>query len=226
MEVDIKHVQQNHSYTCVVAGPTSSGKTYLVRDMLKSHKQTMGKTKKNHEQLITIWAYGQWQPLYTEEIENIKCTYIEGLPSEEEIDSIEPDIIVIDDLMTELANDKKLANLFTKGSHHKNISVIFISQNIFQQGTQMRTVSLNCHYIILMKNPRDRAQILRLASQIYPNRTKFFLEAYNDATKSEFGYIRIDLTQQTPEKLRLQTNIVPDANGKFSPIAYIAKNNV
>jgi hypothetical protein len=38
-----------------------------------------------------------------------------------------------------------------------------------------------------MKNPRDKAQIISLASQIYPNKSKFLIEAFNDATKNQFG---------------------------------------
>jgi hypothetical protein len=54
--------------------------------------------------------------------------------------------------MTELCSDKKLTNLFTKGSHHNDKSVMFISQNIFHQGPQMLKISLNCHNMHLMKN--------------------------------------------------------------------------
>ena len=137
-------------------------------------------------------------------------------------------MIVIDDLMTELRNDKNQANLFTKGSHHLNISVVFISQNIFHQGTQMRTISLNCHYMLLLKNPRDKAQIKSLAAQIYPEKTKFLIEVYDYATKDQFGYLRIDLKQDSPEKYRIQSRILPEElpkNNKYSisPIAYSPK---
>jgi hypothetical protein len=154
--------------------------------------------------------------------------YVEGLPSEEEILEDKPHIVIIDDLMSELGSDKNLTNLFTKGSHHNDISIIFISQNIFHQGSQMRTISLNCHYMILMKNPRDKAQIMALASQIYPNKTKFLIEAFNDATKNQFGYIKVDMKQDTPDNLRIQTRITPeelpsDCEYSISPIAYTPK---
>ena len=59
--------------------------------------------------------------------------------------------------------DKRIADLFTKGSHHRNLSVIYIVQNIFHQGKEMRIISLNAHYIVLFKSPRDRQQISILA---------------------------------------------------------------
>ena len=87
----------------------------------------------------------------------------------------------------------------------------------------MRTISLNCHYIILMKNPRDVQQVSILSRQIFPSYTKYFLEAYNDATSMAYGYIRIDLTPDTPENLRLSTRLTSEENiyNKFSPILYL-----
>ena len=47
-----------------------------------------------------------------------------------------------------------VSNLLTKFAHHKNLSVIFIVQNLFPKGKYARDVSLNAHYIISFKNPR------------------------------------------------------------------------
>ena len=38
------------------------------------------------------------------------------------------DLVVIDDLMSESGNNKRISKLFTKGSHHRNLSVIYIVQ--------------------------------------------------------------------------------------------------
>ena len=40
--------------------------------------------------------------------------------------------------MEERKEDADIAKIFTKGSHHKNISVLFLSQNLFLQGKQIR----------------------------------------------------------------------------------------
>ena len=86
--------------------------------------------------------------------------FIQGIP--EDID--EPDylnvsqrnLIVLDDLMAQSGEDKRIADVFTKESHHRNLSVIYIVQNIFHQRKEMRNISLNAHYIVLFKSPRDR----------------------------------------------------------------------
>ena len=79
-----------------------------------------------------------------------------------------------------------------------------------------------------MKNPRDKAQINALAQQIYPGKSRFLIEAFEDATKEQYGYIRVDLKQDTPDKYRVQTRIVPqelpkDCTYTISPIVYIPK---
>ena len=70
-------------------------------------------------------------------------------------------------------------------------------------------MSLNAHYIVAFKNPRDVTQIATLAKQMYPGSTKYMIEAYQDATSKPFGYLLIDLKPQTDERIRLRTNIFP-----------------
>ena len=60
------------------------------------------------------------------------------------------------DVMTQSGGDKRIADLFTKGSHHQNLSVIYVVQNIFQQGRETRNISLHAHYIVLSKSPWDK----------------------------------------------------------------------
>ena len=56
-------------------------------------------------------------------------------------------LLVLDDLMNEA--DQTVANLFTKGSHHRNVNVVFLAQNLFSKNKFARTISLNAHYMVL-----------------------------------------------------------------------------
>lgn len=168
------------------------------------------------------WCYGQWQSAYSQAVSNVRIEYVDGLVDQAYIKSKKPHLVVIDDLMTELGGNKELANLFTKGSHHLGISVVFIVQNVFHQAPQMRTISLNSHYMILLKNPRDKSQIVNLARQLYPTNMKYLQEVYKEATSSPFGYLLLDLTPDTPEELRCRTAIT----SSDVPTEYKAKNEV
>ena len=72
-------------------------------------------------------------------------------------------LIVFHNQMIDAGKDKRIVNLFTRGPHHQNLSVIYFVQNLFHQGKDSRSISLNSHYLVLFKNPRDKLQVLTLA---------------------------------------------------------------
>ena len=87
----------------------------------------------------------------------------QGIPEDidepDYLDVSQRNLIVLDDLMAQSGKDKRIADLFTKGSHHRNLSVMYIVQNVFHQWKETRKISLNAHYIVLFKSPTDRQQI-------------------------------------------------------------------
>ena len=46
-----------------------------------------------------------------------------------------------------------VANMFTKISHHQNVSVVYLTQNVFDKNKYARTISLNAHNLVLFKKP-------------------------------------------------------------------------
>ena len=76
-------------------------------------------------------------------------------------------------------------------------------------------MNLNTHYIVLFKNPRDAGQVATLARQMYPGKSKFVIESYEDATKEPYGYLLIDLRPETDERYRIRTKIFPDDERQF-----------
>ena len=102
--------------------------------------------------------------------------------------------------------------LFTKKSHHGNLSVIYIVQNLFHHSKEHRTISLNASYLCLTKNVRDAIQIVHLAKQLYPNNTKFFQQAYQLTTKEPYWYLFVDLTPTCPDEIRVRSGIFPTSS--------------
>ena len=76
-------------------------------------------------------------------------------------------------------------------------------------------MSLNTHYIVMFKNPRDAGQVATLARQMYPGKGNFVVEAYKDATKEPYGYLLIDLKPETDENYRIRTKIFPDDERQY-----------
>ena len=188
----------------VISGPTGCGKTHFIKKLLETASTSVHPAP----QKIT-YMYGEYQDLFND-INGVN--FVHGLDSVESITSGEPHLIIIDDLMTEASNNEVISNLFTRGSHHRNLSVILLVQNFFAKGSQLRNITLNSHYVVLFKNPRDKTIASNIARQMYPNNIKAFQKAYEDATKLPFTYFFIDLKPDTPEEIRLLSNIFGEEN--------------
>ena len=190
-----------HPFGMLVAGPSSSGKTWWIQQLLQN---------KFIEPMPThfVWCYAQWQPLYDQLLEQFPMMeYVKGIPDDimSRWNPQNTNLLIIDDLMAQM--DDKVSQLYVQGSHHLNLSVITVLQNLFPKGRDPRTVSLNSQYILLLKNPRDCLQVATLGSQMYPGNGKKLVTAYREATKRPYSYLLVDLKQNTPEECRLRTNL-------------------
>ena len=188
-----------HPYTMMVCGPSGSGKTCFVIKLLENAKEMIKPLPSR-----IIWHYGQWQEIYDQMTE---VEFKQGPPSEEDIQTYQDSLLIIDDLMSECATLS--SNIFTKFSHHLTISVIYILQNLFVQSKNQRSISLNSGYIVLFKNPRDFSQAVFLARQVSPYNNNLVLEAFLDATIKPHSYLMFDFIQSTQETHRMRTNIFP-----------------
>ena len=188
-----------HPFTSIVAGPTGCGKTQWVIRFVTHLQQLVDPPPTK-----IVYSYGEWQPAFKDLPGHVQLT--EGMPELPDY-SQEPMLLIIDDQMDQV--DKTVTRLFTKGSHHRNISVMYIVQNLFDKNKEHRTISLNAHYLVLFKNPRDGSQITHLAKQMYPGKVKYVQDAFIKATTEPYGYLLIDLGQLTPDQFRLRSRIFP-----------------
>ena len=153
------------------------------------------------------WCYGEWQEAYAT-MNLVDVRFEEGLPSASMFNSSTRNLIVIDDLMAE--TDERVTTLFTKKkSSQEHIRAVSRTEPV-PKNKESRTISLNSQYMVVFKNPRDASQMSHLARQMYPGRVKFVQEAFKDATSVPYGYLLVDLKQDTPEDMRLRTTIFPD----------------
>ena len=132
-----------HPFMCMVVGMTGSGKTVWVQKLVEHAQQTIILSPQR-----IVWRYSHWQPAYTILLQSIpSIEFVRGIPADLEQDwYFYPNIInlfVIDDQLQEASNNNQIMNLFTKGSHHRNLSAIYFLQNVFHQAKINRTVSLN-----------------------------------------------------------------------------------
>src|ERR1700743_3332712 len=93
-------------FTCVVSGPTGSGKSVFVQRLLK-HAQTVISPPPER----ILYCYGGYQEIFSE-FNGVE--FNEGLPSLDEFEKRRHTLVIIDDLMHE-TNDV-VTKLFTRGS--------------------------------------------------------------------------------------------------------------
>ena len=162
-------------------------------------------------------AHSHDQPVYQAIIEHAPCpvTLVKGLPETLEVQF--GSVLIIDDLA--LDRTRQIKDWHVRKSHHYSCSVVTVTQNCFELG--FRTISLNSHYLVIHKNPRDGSQILNLSKQLCPGNTNFLCEAYADSTSEPYSYILCDLRQETNNLYRYRSSIFPsEAN------VYVCPNQV
>ena len=193
--------------TCIVAGPSSSGKSTFIYQLLKHSEHMFKKVPKK-----IIYCFSNYQPLFDEIKQNVKhIEFFEGLPTKDNMDvwSFESGlkILILDDLAQKASDSVDIVNLFTVYSHHQNFSVFFLVQNLFSGGKYFRTISLNSHYFVLFNNQRNRFQIQTLAMQMFPGETKYFMDAYKKSILQKYGYLLVDISPHSDPIYKLRTHI-------------------
>ena len=197
-----------HPFRLILGGPSQSGKTFFTKRLVSRSQEIISPPPRR-----IIWAFGERNAVATDEIQSLSpvpVSFVEGLPdlnemSDEPQDG--PTLIILDDLMHSAAKSQTVGEIFTKMSHHRDVSVVLMLQNIFHRGPSMRDMSINAKYMVLFKNPRDNGQIRYLARQIYPGNEEFLVDAYRKATNRPHGYLLLDFAQSTPDDRRTLTGI-------------------
>ena len=203
-----------------ISGATQSGKTYFVHKLLQNISGMFSEEPVSQ----ILYCYGIYQSLFDKMEKDIpNFTLHEGLPSKEDIENFSAkqkhSLIILDDLMIQVGQSPEIERLFTMGCHHRKLSVIYLTQNIFQQSKCSRTIALNTHYLILFRNLRDGSQVTHLGRQLFPGKGQILVDAYQAATRVPYGYLVIDMSPHSEDKYRLRTQIFPGED----PIVYIPR---
>lgn len=192
--------------TMSVVGSTSTGKTNFTLRLIRNVEGMF-----NYSPKQVIYCYGKWQDGFEEfETNNKNVIFHNGLPSSEYLSKCKDSLIILDDLMLQIINDKASLNLVVQGSHHDNNTIIFILQNLYPGGKYGRSQALNTQIYCLFRNYRDVRQIKCFAGQVVPSDIPYFMSSYEKATaRSPFSYLICDIHPKSNKKYFLRSNIFP-----------------
>jgi hypothetical protein len=172
-----------------------------------------GESQGDHGELDALTAEGKLPKVEFLRDETNYSDLIDGF------DPSETNLLVLDDQMNEgKSNARQFDNIFTKGSHHRNITVVLLIQNLFEKG--FRTISINAHYIFVFKNARDQRQVQVLGSQMFPGNSDFVRDAYADATEQPFTYLLFDVHPESAKELRVLSNVTAKSAVVYVPATF------
>ena len=93
-----------HPFTCMLAGPTMSGKTTILTKILANRSTLIDKNINR-----IIYCYARWQGSYDKmKLENPIIEFVEGLPEIDLIDGEQNNLMILDDLMDQCEKDKSI----------------------------------------------------------------------------------------------------------------------
>ena len=123
-----------HKFSLLVVGPTQSGKTYFVQQILKHNRIVYEEQEYSHFLVLQSMARMLRR---VKKVSRLKHPFERGVPelSEDlcEVNARYNNIIIPDDLMAEATDSPVVSRLFTQG-RHRNANVILLLQNMFPKG--------------------------------------------------------------------------------------------
>lgn len=102
---------------------------------------------------------------------------VEGDPN-----SLKNALIILDDALN-YVEGKAVVSLFTRLSNHSDISLIFVSQQLFGAHSSLRTVYLNCNHFCLFSSPNDPSSVNILSSRLFPLKPRFLSDALRQVSQ-------------------------------------------
>ena len=114
----------------LVVGPLGCGKTLFTTKLLLNNLDLF------HSPPSQIhYCYGVWQDWF-QPMKEQGIKFHEGVPDTDQLKTWSPKggSLVLDDVMAEGGDNERVLDLFTKHSHHQNVTVLYLCQDMFLPG--------------------------------------------------------------------------------------------
>ena len=189
-----------------IFGPSRSGKTNFLSDILRNLDAITSKKPDN-----VYYIFTEWQDKLDElRRQGLVDKFLEGHSGiETELKQIlkpnEKNLVIFDDQASRKEVVEFVGNLFSIHARHSNMSVIWVSQIIFD-GNNVRNIRKNSDYIVIFKCPQDCLDIIHLSRQM--TKGKLLQDIYEHVTDNEpYSYVFCDVTQESDQKIKFRSHI-------------------
>jgi hypothetical protein len=197
-------------------GATQSGKTRLCLHLLTNPQLFHPKPKR------ILFHYDQYQESYKNAStflakQGIELLLFKGC-ADVNLDTMEKlpgqTILLIDDFSEETSSSKEIARIATNG-RHKNISLWLVWHSLYTKHPASKLITQNIRWFFFLPSVRLESQLRTFGNQL--GMKSRLLWAYNqiqDDFSRPHRYLLADLGPQTPNVLRLRSNI-EDSDKQF-----------
>ena len=150
MEMETFDIRLKHDSAMVICGPSGSGKTELLKRLITFRNELFDKVPKR-----IVWFYGIYQESLTTFMEEHAIVTHRGLPNDLETFLQPGDMVIFDDLQSQMRNSDAITDVFTRLAHHLPCFAVFLVQHLFYKSRDSTTRSLSTNYLIVLKNIRS-----------------------------------------------------------------------
>ena len=129
---DIGSLFFKHPSNIFISGPSGLGKTEFVKKMIEFKEDLFDILPQR-----IVWCYKEWQKSYyiLQEREGSNIKFIQGIPDDEDEIVTDPSathLVIFDDMLGD-KDEEKIKLWFTRKGHHRNASVVYITQIYFNK---------------------------------------------------------------------------------------------
>ena len=212
---EISDTKLEKPFRLIVGGGSGTGKTTFVKDLVDKNHFSSPFEK-------IVYCYPDYLEEIPVEFDQI-VEYQPGLCGINYFTSLPKNTLIIcDDLMNECGNSNDIMKLFSVIARKRNLSIIFLVQNIYDNSKQFRNIRLNATGFILFKFYASIDVTKRLIRDIGVQSlvSKRHLE---DIYSKNFAYIFVNIhpERQNPF-VAVTTNIFDKYYSIFHKMEYVA----
>lgn len=221
-------------FSMSISGPSQCGKSEFIFNLIKFRSDVVTADYKR----IIYCQSNCYSVKNVELINRLRSEFeplevVTGLPDINELQltfNNEPALLILDDLMSEIVNSKKMVDIATVHSHNYNLSVIFVLQNFYAQGKFSITLQRNSQYKVIFYNRADVLERRSLSNQLAGS-ANFFTKCYDylmdQFPQSPSFYILIDAHNRSQINFfYCRSHIFPEVhNGDITPVIFFPNKN-
>ena len=147
-------------------GPTCSGKSTWICKLLSDLEEHF-ETKNGKPIKRIIYCYNSSFQNAFKTLQKKGVEFMEGMPADVESlfpEKMQPGILILDDLMSEMNREENALHTVTVTSHHNNIFLILTQQCLHPRGKNAVQLRQNFHYKVIFPYPADKQTVKRFLS--------------------------------------------------------------